>query len=273
MSRRIRPAIVFANIDAIRICAPTMAERHARALASLADEQIRVVLCTYRSRAQLEGVRAQLGVYHPFIVENGAAAFVPVRYFGTDLERGRTVGGYQAIEFAGSYDRVVETAHKIADRLHVAIVGFRDMSVEQVARVTGMTLLEARLAKLREYDEPFQLLPRNPIAQQRLVHALLSAGLVCVERNEFIHAGTSVGPGTAVTAIAALYLMTLGPVMTLAWDPDDSAAIGRRTEASLSLGVPPSLSMGATEWLEAVLEAVCSARLPSFLDANTATTG
>jgi hypothetical protein len=136
-----------------------------------------------------------------------------------------------------------------------------------------MTLLDARLAQLREYDEPFRLLPPNPIAQHRLVQGLLSAGLVCVERNEFIYVGTSVGAGTAVTAIAALYQVTLGSVITLAWDPDDAAGIGRRVEASLSFGVPQALAMGATEWLEAVIDAVHSSRLAPFLDANTATTG
>ena len=122
-----------------------------------------LVFCSARTRAQIESTRQAFGVFHPFVCESGAAAFVPERYFGSDVDNTRKVGGYQAIEFAPPYEQ--RRRHGAARRptgSSIGVMGFNDMSVEQVARECGLSLLEARLAKLREYGEPFRLSCAEP---------------------------------------------------------------------------------------------------------------
>src|SRR3954470_20739210 len=173
------PFVTFVDIDAAP--APTGESRAPMSdlLETLAQERIMLVFISQRTRAQLEATRQALGVFHPFVCEGGAAAFVPERYFGSDLENARKVGGYQAIEFAAPYESVVDKLRRASDRLGVGILGFNDMSVELVARECGLTLLEAHLAKLREYAEPFRLLCANPVAERRLFRAVESTGLTC----------------------------------------------------------------------------------------------
>jgi predicted mannosyl-3-phosphoglycerate phosphatase (HAD superfamily) len=139
---------------------------------------------------------------------------VPERYFGSDIENARKVGGYHAVEFGSSYETVVERLRRVTERLQMGVLGFSDMSVEQVARECGMSLLDARLAKLREYREPFRLLSRNSIAERRLLRALETAGVVCTRQGDFFVAGTDHGPHQAVNELSALYRRALGGALT-----------------------------------------------------------
>jgi mannosyl-3-phosphoglycerate phosphatase len=79
------------------------------------------------------------------------------------------------------------------------------MSVEEVARVCGLPLLQARLAKLREYDEPFRLLDPSPQARSRLLRALHRRGLRCARSSRFEHLTGRTDKGVAVAALRGLY--------------------------------------------------------------------
>jgi mannosyl-3-phosphoglycerate phosphatase len=249
MSKLPVSAIVFADIDSAP-SAPLSdgGGRRAALLEMLAVRRITLVLCSRRTRAEVESIRQDLGIFHPFVCENGAAVFMPERYFGSDLDNTRKVGGYQVIEFGSPYEQVVDTLRRVADRLSVRVLGFRDMSVEQVSREHGLSLLEARLAKLREYSEPFRLLSANPAAEHRLLKALAAAGLTCVTLGPFQHAGSVPGAGAAAAMLTTLYRVTFGTIVTaVVGDGVLSADIARRVD--LRLETPPG---GPADWLEGI---------------------
>jgi mannosyl-3-phosphoglycerate phosphatase len=208
------PLVTFVDIDTVPSLEALDRHAHAHLLETLARERIMLVFCSERTRAQMESTRQAFGVFHPFVCEGGAAAFVPERYFGSDLENSRRIGGYQAIEFGSPYEEVIETLRRVSDRLNVGVMGFNDMSVEQVARECGLSLLEARLAKLREHGEWFRMLFANPVVERRLIRALEAAGLTCRQGEPFHHVGTAPGPGPAVAVLTTLYRVAFGNVMT-----------------------------------------------------------
>ena len=185
-------------------------------LERLAHDRTMLVFCSERTRAEVESARQAFGIFHPFITEGGGAVFMPERYFGADVENTRMVGGYQAAEFGMSYDTLVETIRHAADRLNLGVLGFGGMSVEQVARECGLSLLDARLAKLREYSEPFRLLSANPIAERRLIRALEGAGVRCRPGPDFLFARTTKSPQNAIALLTALYRRAFGSVLTVA---------------------------------------------------------
>ena len=262
MSKPPVPAIVFADIDSVPpVSLFDRGDRLAAVLETLAMRRITLVICSRRTRAEVESIRQDLGIFHPFVCENGAAAFVPERYFGSDPENTRKVGGYQAIEFGSPYEQVVDTVRRVADRLGLRVQGFHDMSVEQVSREYGLSLLEARLAKLREYSEPFRLLAANPVAEYRLLKALGSAGLTCVTLGPFHHAGTVPGAGAAVAVLTTLYRLAFGAIVT--------AAVG---SGALPADIAPKVDLrlettpgGPVDWLGAIvrdIDNIREARLP-----------
>lgn len=249
----LRPALVFCDVDHLFSARRPTFSRLAATRAALTDERVTLVFCSHRTRAEVESIRRETGLLHPFICENGAAAFVPDGYFGVELPATRRVAGYDALEFAKPYDQIVELISRTAIRARADIIGFSDMSVEDVARECGLTLLQARLAKLREYDEPFRLADPNLQVERRLLRALEAAGLTCTLRDQYHFAGSSAGPGAPMAALTDLYRAHLGALFTIAAGGD---AMRRRVD--VSLGLP--LADESDGWLDAILNAVRNLR-------------
>ena len=171
MKRRL-PIVVFSDVDGVLRCPRTHSwTQAAKALKRLESAEVPLILCSRQTRAEIEGIQQELGIHHPFVCESGGAAFVPSGYFEFHVQRARDVAGYEAVEFGRSYSDVVQTLRRTADRLRIDIVVFSDMSVEEVARECGQSLLLARLAKFREYSERFLVLDSDETTRRRLFGA------------------------------------------------------------------------------------------------------
>ena len=265
---RKRPVVTFVDIDTLPAPRVEPGGRLADRLETLVRERIMLVFCSRRTRAQVEGTRQAFGIFHPFVCEGGAAAFIPERYFGSDLESSRQVGGYQAVEFARPYENVVDIVRRSADRLNIGVLGFSDMSVEQVARECGLSLLEARLAKLREYGEPFRLLRANPIAERRLFRALEGAGLTCRRGLDFHHAGAAKGLQGAIAVLTTHYRIAFGSVLIAgAREGTGESEILPHVDLALDpVGLDHDDPLAAEDWLEWIVHEVNDlrdARTPS----------
>ena len=255
------PVVTFVDADAVPVPGPESHGRLADVLATLARERIMLVFCSERTRAQVESTRQALGVFHPFICEGGGAAFVPDRYFGSDLENTRQVGGYEALEFAAPYEEVVATLRRVSDRLDLGVIGFNDMSVEQVARECGLSLLDARLAKLREYGEPFRLLRANAVGERHLFRALEAAGLACRPGAAFHHAGTAKGPQAAIAVLTTLYKVAFGGIMTAGEGRLGSEVGAGQVDISLEPRRPDAGNpLAASEWLAGLVHEIGNLR-------------
>lgn len=207
------PVVVFADVDEVFLT------KHSSTAPSniaemLAGEQVTLVLSSSMTRAELDTCQQMLGIRCPFICESGAAVLVPHRYFPFDVPRDRDVPGYHVIEFGRPYCEIVAALHQIAARLEVPVIGFSDLSVEQVSHEYGLSLSHARLAKLREYDEPFRLVNVSPDAHNRLWRGLRGLRLTCTYRAYFEHVGAPIDKGVSVSILSSLYRRAFGPLVT-----------------------------------------------------------
>jgi mannosyl-3-phosphoglycerate phosphatase len=265
--------VVFADIDGTFLARPHV--RTARdAEGVLASERIALVLCSSMTRAELEIVQQDLRIRQPFICESGAAILIPHGYFPFEVSCDLHLAGYDVITFGRPYADVVAALHRIAARLKTPIVGFSDQSVEQVARECGLSLSWARLAKLREYDEPFRLVDPTRESYDRLWRALRSAGLACTSRGLRDHVGAPVDKGTSINVLSALYRRALGKVVTAGvGTAPDSATLLRRVHAPFVMGPPagsspwslpdlPRIARASdqTSWLDTIVEIAGRAR-------------
>lgn len=200
------PLVVFANLDSVlfeRGIGPADPARHA--ITALAVHHVPLVLCSSRTRAEIELVQQKLGLPHPFISENGSAVYVPPGYFPQAPASAVVRSGYHVIETGIPYRDVVSTLHRLARQLHVGIESFSQMSVEEVSRAYGLSLLDARLAKLRDHAEPFRFTDATPKARARLLHALSSVGFQCLDDGRFYHALARVDVAARVRLLKSLY--------------------------------------------------------------------
>lgn len=128
------------------------------ALGLLQELGMPLVLCTSKTRAEVEAIRLRLGNRDPFIVENGGALYIPQGYFPIDIQTPARRGEYGVIEIGTRYPELVQSLRRAAAESRCAVRGFHQMSVEEVGRCCNMPYEIARLAKRREYDEPFEIL-------------------------------------------------------------------------------------------------------------------
>jgi mannosyl-3-phosphoglycerate phosphatase len=216
---RVKPnarLVVITDLDGTLLDHETYSHSAAQEALDLVERQrIPLILCSSKTRAEMELIQTDLRLRHPFISENGGAIFVPRGYFPLSLEGTRSIEGYVAIEFGAPYWRLVEALHRISAGLRVRVVGFSDMSVEEVTQDCQLSPMEARLAKQREYDEPFRILGSSPAARSKLLAALHQAGLRCTKGGRYYHVTGVTDKGLAIRKLKSLYAQSWGKVLTV----------------------------------------------------------
>jgi mannosyl-3-phosphoglycerate phosphatase len=175
-----RRLIVVTDIDASLLEPGTRSLLDERAALDFLEARgIPLVINSSRTRAEIERLHQTLRLLTPFISEHGSALFIPHGCFPSIPARSaRAVGGH-VIEFGRPYHEVVDAVRATGRELGVDIVGFADLTIEDVARELGVTTVEAQLAKLREYTELIRIADENEARRSRVLNALRRRGLRC----------------------------------------------------------------------------------------------
>lgn len=204
MSERTAPPrrlIIITDLDGSLLHPRTYSfEEAGPALELIRQRQIPLVLCSSKTRKEIEVYRKQLDNGHPFISENGGGIYIPVGYFpyhGSGEQR----GGYEVISLGSPYEEIRKRFVTMRDRLGIAVRGFGDMSAEEVAALTGLTIEESRFAKQRDYEEPF-VFPDKP--EDRFLREIEGDGLQWTQ-GRFFHIMGDHHKGRAVNILRKLY--------------------------------------------------------------------
>lgn len=203
--------VIVTDLDGTVLDHETYSSEAARdGLDLLARRGVPVILSSSKTHAEIAAIQRELAIRHPCISENGGALYIPDNYFPFLPGFVRRVHGGVAVEFGSPYRDVVAALHWAADRLHIAVAGFSDMSAEEVASLCNLSVGQARLAKLREYDEPFRILGSTPGARSRLRAALHARGFRYTRGGRFDHVTGATDKGVALAALRTLYQRNIG---------------------------------------------------------------
>lgn len=179
--------LIFTDLDGCLLDSHTYSFEAARpALAQLRADQIPVVLVTSKTRAEIEPLRQQLNHQDPFIVENGGAVFVPNGTFEFPLERARRRAAYQVIEFGTPYAMLRDVLKQIEETVSTPLIGFGDLSIDDIMELTGLSREAALRAKLREYDEPYFVQGPATIVTE-VCRQIVTRGLHWTKGGRFFH--------------------------------------------------------------------------------------
>jgi mannosyl-3-phosphoglycerate phosphatase len=248
--------VVFSDVDGVLRAPHTDAFiTAAAALKQLPFDNTALVLCSAKTRAELEFVQQRLAIRQPFICENGAAVIIPNGYFDFHLANSRAVAGCQAVEFGRPYADVADLLHRTANRLRIELIAFSDMSIDEVARECGLPLLQARLAKLRDYEELFRLVDPSPSARVRLFKAFEGVDLRGREGSRFDRVGAPIAGAVGVDLLASLYRRGRGDVISV-------GVTGPRSDDTLLklmnrvITIPADASTDVVHWAESIVDCV-----------------
>lgn len=125
------------------------------ALAAMRSANLPLVLCSSKTGAEMKYWSGLLNIDHPFISENGGALSIPQNYFAKPFDYDQDRDGRQQILMGVPYSALRAALIEIALNTYLPLVGFGDLTAAQIAARTGLPLEQARLAKMRDADEPF----------------------------------------------------------------------------------------------------------------------
>jgi mannosyl-3-phosphoglycerate phosphatase len=245
------------------------------ALRALAQRGIPLVLCSSKTRAEMQPLARELPAAGPFIVENGGAIVVPAGHLPRLAGR-RDPEGYRQVALGTGREALIRSLAELADQAGARVRGFSTLSAAELAALTGLEIPAAERALQREYDEPF-LLESGP--EERLSRAAAARGLRVTKGGRFHHLLGPVDKGRALQRLVALYAaegrrfssVALGDspndLSMLQWS-DRPILIPRPEggpQATLAAALPEAEvapAPGPLGWNRAVLAVLEGARLP-----------
>lgn len=202
--------IVFSDLDGCLLDRSSGSFEPARpALLALQRSGVPLVLCSGKTRAEMEPLAARLGLHTPLVVENGGAIVLPSD--PAELEwraAGRGAGEAFVLPLGVPRARLVEALPLVARDAGVEVRGFSGMSAPEVAALTGLCPADAELALVRDFDEPFLVQGvngRDPRLDARLDAAARKHGLRVSHGGWLYHLHGPTDKGQGARAVARLY--------------------------------------------------------------------
>ena len=119
------------------------------------NENIPLIFTTSKTKIEVETLHQRLKINEPFIVENGAALFIPKDYDKLDFSFLEEYENYYIYQLGLSYEEILEFYNKYKEEF--GLLGFSDMNKWELMKYTKLDSKIACLAKQRNFTEPFIL--------------------------------------------------------------------------------------------------------------------
>lgn len=200
--------LIFSDLDGTLVDHDTYDFKEAEpALALLKSLSIPVILCSSKTRAEIEVYQRRMKLGDPFVSENGGAIFLPHQPFNLTGFGVVQKDFYRVIELGLSYDRLCAVWTDIKKRENWPMSGFCEMTIDEIIDHTHLPPEEARLAAKREYSEPFVF--SGTAAQFAILqNDVLKRGLKITRGGRFYHLTGRNDKGRAVNILTKIYTNT-----------------------------------------------------------------
>ena len=170
----------------------------------LKQNNIAIIPNSSKTLPEIQLIRQQLNLNSPFIIENGAAIYIPVNYFPTQPNGTHLENGFWVKSFCPNKDHWLALLKDNADAFKEAFQSFSDMSVEQLAELTGLSLENAALSKQRQYGEPLNWLGSEE-QQEKFTHLMAKLGANVLQGGRFLHISGHCDKGQAQAWLTEQY--------------------------------------------------------------------
>jgi mannosyl-3-phosphoglycerate phosphatase len=210
--------IIFTDLDGTLLDYSTYSfDAALPALQLIKERNIPLIICSSKTRKEIEYYRIKLSNRHPFISENGGGIFIPKDYFKFKLQSPNfkliEENYHQVISLGAKYSALRSAMEELKQE-GFNVTGFGDMTIEEVAKIAGISRKEAEMAKERDFDEPFIFQGNNEQAQ-KLLNSIRAKGFKYT-KGRFFHILGDSDKGKAVSILIDLYKRERGDVLTIA---------------------------------------------------------
>lgn len=179
----------------------------------LKKRNIPLILTTSKTKAEVLWWQKKLQINAPFICENGSALYIPQNYDNLELLAYPPKDGWHCIVLGKKYDFITTYLESVQEKY--GIRGFKTMDIQSIIELTSLDLTQAKLAKKREFSEPFII--DEPELVEILKEEAALFGLNIIEGGRFFHClGSGANKGAAMGILSSIYRRCDYEVQTIA---------------------------------------------------------
>lgn len=177
------------------------------ALVQLQARGITVIPCTSKTFAEIVELQKLLSIKGPFIAENGAAVYLPITHFSHQPRDTQAQSGYWVKAFSRPKQHWVDIITAMKARFPGLFRLASEMTVDEFAKLTGLSITQSNHALQRNYGEPIDWLGSEK--QKRMfVEALREQGATVLEGGRFLHLADQCDKGIAMAWLKDVYQST-----------------------------------------------------------------
>lgn len=197
--------LIFTDLDGTLLDHETYSWQAAEAtITALKAAGIPIILNTSKTFVELEKLQRELTLSTPFIVENGAAIYIPVEYFDQQPEDTVLSGKYWVKTFCQPRRYWLSVLNKVAFEYQQYFTGFSQFTESELIDLTGLTTQQAHDALQREFSEPIHWYGTHE--QREVFKDLMSNyGANLLQGGRFLHISGACDKGLAQHWLAERY--------------------------------------------------------------------
>jgi mannosyl-3-phosphoglycerate phosphatase len=194
----LKDVLVFTDLDGTLLDHYTYSFTPALPMLHKLDSmKIPVIPNTSKTFAELTELSQQIGLKGPFIVENGAAIYIPINYFNNQPSDTTSKNGYWVKEFSKPREHWLSLLEEMKSTFAGEFNHFFNMSNKEIIAVTGLSSQQAKLAAAREYGEPILWLGSES-SKNKFVEAIKQLGVTPLKGGRFLHLSGECDKGKAL---------------------------------------------------------------------------
>lgn len=204
MSAEYQP-LIFTDLDGTLLDFSTYScDAALPALKRLRECGIPLVINSSKTREEIETMPDLLSLSGMFIVENGSAIFLDEDFPLPPGIRPESIGRHRVIVLGRPYGDILGGLRQARAQCRARLKGFSEMFALEIHRITGLDIESSRLAKNREFSEPF-LFEGDQKELDCLVALLSERSISCIESGRLSYALGLTDKGRAVTTARTAY--------------------------------------------------------------------
>lgn len=202
--------VIFTDLDGTLLDSEYSFGAALPVLRRIKDEGIPLVPVTSKTRAEVERMLERLAIRGPFITENGGGIYIPEGSLPFPV-KGEVFDGMRVIRLGVDYGEIRAALADMREKTGFGIRGFGDMTPEEITGKTGLPIEDARLSKLRDFDEPF-FLESGTVDD---IRPLAEARGLAITAGRLLHLTGQNDKGRAVGVLRDIYRAVFGKVATI----------------------------------------------------------
>lgn len=207
-----RRFVVYTDLDGTLLDHHTYSfDKAVPALRLLESEGVPLIINSSKTRPEIERYRSLLGNTHPFVTENGGGIFIPEGYFSRSPVCDKRSDAYCIIELGARREELKAVLTSVIRETGIRLRGISDMSLSEIAEITGLDPESAAYVIERDYSEPFLIYGDETEVRRKIIEK----GYDCTRGSRFHHILGGNDKGKAVRILTGIYRSESPSVKTL----------------------------------------------------------